>query len=46
MEIALKKLEEEIEKLKSENSKLENVYIINGLSKFAEEAEEQKLDNW
>ena len=46
MEIALDKLKQEIEELKTENSRLENIYIINGLSKFAEEDEEEKLDEW
>ena len=46
MEVALNRQKEEIEELKTENSRLENIYIINGLSKFAEKGEEEKLDEW
>lgn len=46
MEVALNRLKEEIEELKTENSRLENIYIINGLCKFAEKGEEEKLDEW
>lgn len=46
MEIASDRLKEEIRYLQEENARLENIYIINGVSKLAELNDEMKLDEW
>ena len=46
MEKACETLRLEIRQLQEEQARLENIYIINSLSKLADNDEEDKLNKW